>query len=354
MAQQASSQYATARSFRERSRRILYTKALVFTAVLFSLPAAVRRGRRNGAAASPLGGASLRQGGNMRKGIVFALAMTALCWATGAVAQQAPPFETRKISDAVYIFRYGGHQSMFLVTPEGVIATDPIAFLRPQAAKTYIDEIKKVTQAPIKYVVYSHHHYDHIAGGKPFKDLGATFVAHANAKARLSELKYADVVIPDEVVQDKRVIELGGKKLELHYVGRNHSDNSLVMLVPDEKILFVVDFIPIDTVQFRDFPDGYIPDFLDSFDRVLALDWEKMIPGHPYAGGRLGTKDDVRNAKQYMVDLSDAVKEAALQGKCFDTAMKEIKLPKYEKWANYEQYLPGNIERFCEYWGRGY
>ena len=39
---------------------------------------------------------------------------------------------------------------------------------------------------------------------------------------------------------------------------------------------------------------------------------------------------------------------------CFDTAIKEIKLPKYEKWGAYEQFLPGNIERFCEYWGRGY
>jgi hypothetical protein len=42
------------------------------------------------------------------------------------------------------------------------------------------------------------------------------------------------------------------------------------------------------------------------------------------------------------------------QGKCFDGAIKEVKLPKYEKWANYEQFLPGNVERFCEYWGRGY
>ena len=87
---------------------------------------------------------------------------------------------------------------------------------------------------------------------------------------------------------------------------------------------------------------------------MLALDWDRMIPGHPSTGGRLGTKDDVRAAKQYMTDLSDAVREAANQGKCFDTAMKEVKLPKYESWGNYATFLPGNIERFCEYWGRGY
>ena len=271
-----------------------------------------------------------------------------------AWGQAPPPFETRKITDNVYVFRYGGHQSMFVTTPEGVIATDPISYLRPQAATTYIEEIKKVSQAPIRYLIYSHHHYDHVAGGKPFKDAGATVVAHRNAKTRLEQLKDHTVVIPDETVDDKRVIELGGTRLELHYVGRNHSDNSLVMLLPREKILFTVDFIPIEAVQFRDMPDGYLPDWFDSLDRVLALDWERMIPGHPYAGGRLGTKEDVQNLKQYMTDLSDAVKAAANQGKCFDSAMKEVKLPKYEKWGNYEQFLPGNIERFCEYLGRGY
>jgi hypothetical protein len=106
--------------------------------------------------------------------------------------------------------------------------------------------------------------------------------------------------------------------------------------------------------MFRNGPDGFIPDWFDSIDRVLALNWDRMIPGHPDAGGRFGTKEDVRAYKQYMTDLSDAVRVAASQGKCWDTAMKEIKLPKYEKWAGYEQFLPGNIERFCNYWGRGY
>jgi len=223
-----------------------------------------------------------------------------------ALAQQPPLFETKRITDNVYLFRYGGHQSMFVVTPDGVIATDPIAQRRPEAATTYIAEIRKITQAPIKYVVYSHHHYDHIEGGKPFKDAGATFIAHMNAKTRLEALKNPAVVIPDIGTGTLHAIELGGTRLELHYVGRNHSDNSLVMLLPKEKLLFTVDFIPIESLQFRDFPDSFLPDFFDSFDRVLALDWDRMIPGHPYAGGRLGTKDDVRAAKQYMVDLSDA------------------------------------------------
>jgi glyoxylase-like metal-dependent hydrolase (beta-lactamase superfamily II) len=271
-----------------------------------------------------------------------------------ARAQTPPPFETRKVADNVYIFRYQFHQSMFVVTPDGVIATDPISYLRPQAATAYVAEIRKLTQAPIRWVVYSHHHYDHIDGGGPFKDAGARFLAHKNAKAHLEKLKRPSAVIPDEVVDDFRALELGGTRLELSWVGRNHSDNSLVMRLPRERLLFTVDFIPIETVQFRNMLDGFLPDWLDSLDRVIAMDWDRMIPGHPYAGGRLGTKDDVRALKQYMTDVSDAARQAAEQGKCWDTAMKEVKLPKYEKWGNYEQHLPGNIERFCSFWARGY
>src|SRR5829696_3034205 len=234
--------------------------------------------------------------------------------AAAAPAQPGPPpFATTKIegTDNVYIFRYGGHQSMFVVTPEGVIATDPIAFLRPQAATKYIDEIRKITPAPIKFVVYSHHHYDHIAGGQPFKDLGATFVAHRRAKDRLAELKRPDVVIPDKTVEDKDTIELGGTTLELLFVGRNHSDNSLLMRLAKERLIFVVDFIPIQSVQFRNIPDNYSPlEFEASVKRVLDLDWERMIPGHPYAGGRLGTKKDVEDHLAYLQELSAEVKKA--------------------------------------------
>src|SRR3954468_20279511 len=157
-------------------------------------------------------------------------ALGILTGAGAALAQTTPPVSTKKVegTENVYVFRYGGHQSMFIVTPAGVIAADPISYLRP--AKPYLDAIRAVTDKPIKYVIYSHHHYDHIAGGKPFKDLGATFIAHRRTKERLLELKkqnalLADVVMPDQVIDDKKSITLGGTTLELNYVGRNHSDN---------------------------------------------------------------------------------------------------------------------------------
>ena len=291
----------------------------------------------------------------------FALSLLACLIAPPALAQTAAPapapplFATTKVdgTDNVYIFRYQGHQAMFVVTPEGVIATDPIGRYRPQAVTAYIDEIRKITSAPIRYVIYSHHHYDHIAGGKPFKDAGATFVAHKRAKERLAELNFADITPVDEAVDDKRVIELGGTTLELIYVGRNHSDNTLLMRLPKEKLIFAVDFLPINSVNWRNIPDSWPFEWEDGIKKVLALDWERMIPGHPGPGGRLGTRDDVSNLLAYMQDLAAEVKKAADAGKCMDTAIREVKLPKYATLNNYENWLPMNVERYCLYYSGG-
>jgi glyoxylase-like metal-dependent hydrolase (beta-lactamase superfamily II) len=272
-------------------------------------------------------------------------------------ATPAPPlFATTKVegTDNVYVFRYQNHQAMFVVTPDGVIATDPISYGRPQAAKTYIEEIGKITKAPIKYLIYSHHHYDHIAGGKPFKDAGAKIVAHKRAKERLVALKGLDVVIPDETVTGKRTIKLGGTTLELIDTGKNHSDSSLVMFLPKEKIIFAVDFNALGAVPSRlAVNDSYPIEWEASLKKTLALDWERQIPGHPGPGGRLGTKKDMEQQLAFMTDLSAEVKKASDAGKCFDPAVKDVRLPQYGTLLGYEQNIEWNIHRWCGYWGRG-
>jgi glyoxylase-like metal-dependent hydrolase (beta-lactamase superfamily II) len=287
--------------------------------------------------------------------IKLAMAVVGVTTALAGSAQaQQPPTATTKVdgTENVYIFRYMGHQSMFIVTPEGVIATDPISERRP--VKPYIDAIQAVTKAPIKYVIYSHSHFDHIAGGKPFKDLGATFIAHKNAKARIEALKPADVVMPDEAVDDKKTVTLGGTTLELTYVGKNHSDSTLVMRLPRERIIFTVDWIPLQAVQFRGMADTYVPDIEEGLKKVIAMDWDRLIPGHPGPGGKqVGTKEDAQNQLDYLQDLSAAVKKAVSEGKNYADAEKDTKLPKYEGWGGYAAFLPMNIERYYDYWNRG-
>lgn len=273
-----------------------------------------------------------------------------------APAAAAPLFATTKVegTDNVYIFRYQNHQAMFIVTPAGVIATDPISYGRAQAAKTYLEEIAKITKVPVKYLIYSHHHYDHIAGGKPFKDAGARVVAHKRAKERLLQLKGLDVVIPDEVVTGKRTIKLGGTTLELIDTGKNHSDSSLVMFLPKERIIFAVDFNSLGAVPSRlAVNDSYPIEWEASLKRTLALNWERQIPGHPGPGGRLGTKKDMEQQLAFMTDLSTEVKKASDAGKCFDPATKEVRLPQHGTLTGYEQNIEWNIHRWCGYWGRG-
>jgi glyoxylase-like metal-dependent hydrolase (beta-lactamase superfamily II) len=276
-----------------------------------------------------------------------------------AHAQQpaAPPFATTKVdgTDNVYVFRYGNHQSMFVVTSAGVIATDPIGYGRPEAVVTYVDEIKKVAGGqPIKYVIYSHHHFDHIAGGKPFKDAGARFVAHKRAQERLLQVKDPHTVLADETMSTTQTMTVGDTALELTYLGLNHSDSSIVMRLPKQKVLFAVDFVSVGTFPGRGMIDAYPLEWEESLKKVLAMDWDKLIPGHPgQPGGRLGTKQDVQDLLTLLQDASAAVKAEAQAGKCWDGVEKGLKLPKYESWPGYETGLPMVLRRYCALWGRG-
>jgi glyoxylase-like metal-dependent hydrolase (beta-lactamase superfamily II) len=288
----------------------------------------------------------------------LALAAVAFMAADPAAAQQAqrPAIQTTKVegTDNVYIFRNGGHQAMFVVTSEGVIATDPVAYGKPDGGKQYVEEIRKVTSKPIKYVVYSHHHYDHIAGGKAFKDAGAVFIAHANAKKRLAKLKDPHTVLPDRTFDKQMTLKLGGTALELIYLGANHSDSNIVMRLPKEKLIFLVDTIPIGAFPGRGFID-IDPLATETFiERVLALDWQRLIPGHPgNPNDRLGTKQDARDILNLMREASADMKKLAQEGKCWEPAEREYKMPKYASWPGYEAGMPLVARRYCGLWGRG-
>ena len=167
------------------------------------------------------------QGGDIHEVVTAcAAAAAAVAFAVPAAAQAParPQIETKKVdgTEGVYIFRNGNHQSMFIVTKDGVIATDPVAYGRPTGGQQYVDEIKKVTDKPIKYLIYSHVHFDHIAGGKAFKDAGAKVIAHENATKRLKVLKDPHTVMPDEF----------GRQQEDHQARRHHAGAALSRAQP--------------------------------------------------------------------------------------------------------------------------
>jgi len=270
-------------------------------------------------------------------------------------AQQVPRIETTLVdgTDNVYIFRYGGRQSMFVVTSEGVIATDPAGYGVPDAGDRYVAAIRSVTSQPIRYLIYSHHHFDHIAGGAPLKAAGARVLAHRTAVERLRVLNDPNTVPPDEALGDQHTLTLGGTTLELTYLGLTHSDSLMVMRLPRERIVFLVDLLPVGQIPGRGLIDFYPLEAEAAIERVIAMDWDRLIPGHPGVNDRLGTKQDARDQLTFLRDVSAAVKEEARQGRCWEPVESTLQIPKYASWPGYENNLQFALRRYCALWGRG-
>src|SRR5947199_6154386 len=161
--------------------------------------------------------------------------------------------------------------------------------------------------------------------------------------------------LPDQVVSDSgRTLKLGGTTLELKYLGLNHSDSNIVMRLPKEKIVFVVDTIPIGSFPGRGFIDIYPLESETFIKKVIAMDWERLIPGHPGApGDRLGTKKDAQDVLTLMQEASAAIRTDAQAGKCWDAVEKDFKMEKYATLPGYAAGLPLVARRYCGLWGRG-
>lgn len=260
----------------------------------------------------------------------------------GASAQQSrPDDEVTKLADDVYLFRHKFHQSIFITTPKGVVVTDPIS---ADAASWLEAKIKTLTDQPVRYVVYSHHHNDHITGGSVFADT-ALFISQAAARPKVLQAADPQTPVPDLTFSDRMFIDLGGKHIELIYTGRNHSDNSLVVLLPQNKLLYAVDFIPVETVAYRALPDSYPDEWIDSLKQVEQLDFDTLVPGH----GKVGTKEHVQRFRGYLEDLRVAVLEQVQKGANLEETKKTVQLPKYEQWQRYADWFPENVEGMYRY-----
>lgn len=260
----------------------------------------------------------------------------------GLSAQQSrPDDEITKLADDVYVYRHQFHQAIFITTPQGVIVTDPIS---SEAATWLKAKIKTLTDRPVRYVIYSHHHDDHITGGGVFADQ-ARFVSHAAAREKILQAADPNTPVPELTFTDRMSIDLGGKHVDLIYTGKNHSDNSLVVLLPQNKLLFAVDFIPVETVAYRTMRSDYPDDWIESLKQVEQLDFETLVPGH----GRIGKKEHVRQFRGYLEDLRAAVEEQIRKGASMEEAKKTVQLPKYEQWQRYADWFPENVEGMYRY-----
>ncbi len=260
----------------------------------------------------------------------------ALLWLfAGVAAAQETKRAITNIAGDLYRFQNNFHYAVFLVTPEGVIATDPI---NADAARWLKGEISKRFGQEVKYLVYSHDHVDHSAGGEVFADT-AVVVAHENAKATILGEK-RPTAVPQVTFSDRMKIELGGKTVELTHVGRSHSDNMIVMRFPAERALFAVDFISVKRLAYMTLSDTYFPGWIDAIRKVELMDFDILVPGH----GPMGVKADAADHRAYLEDLHGAVLAAARAGQSLPEMQKTITLDKYKDWGRYKEWRPLNIE----------
>ena len=306
-------------------------------------PRISRRGLLHGAAVA---GAALVAEGTRR----------AAPTAHAQIPATAPPSvaELQRIAEDVYQWRIIGHNAIFIVTDAGVIATDPCGLVVPRSPQMYRAAIATVTDLPVRYVVYSHDHEDHNKGGAVFADT-AEFVAHRLAAPKIAARNDPDSPVPTILVDDRLELTLGSTRVELIYTGRNHSDNSLVLLYPARRLLFAVDFIPVRTVHFRDLPDSYTQEWIASLRWIEEhLDFDILAPGH----GPLGTRDTVREVREYTEDLVAAIRAARAQGlpdnsEAMVAAVRAALAPRYGSWAQFDAWLPLNIQGVIRNWAQG-
>ena len=284
-----------------------------------------------------------------------------------------PGGEIIHIAGDLYEGRSGSHNTVILVTSEGVIMADPIGLGFSQWLKAELADRFGTT---VKYVIYSHHHPDHIAGGIVFADT-ATFVGHEgvttalnaplpsnaatldlNGDGRLDRseataLGYggasfdrydrngdgsitgveinAETPPPDIVYTDHLTISLGGSSVELMHPGPAHSDDMTVLLFPEQRVVFGVDFMHVN--RFPATLGGYpVVQYVDAVAKVQDLDFDIVIQGH----GDDGVKADLAFFLDFLRALEAAVASGIAAGSSLDELRDNLFFPDYEDWLLYD------------------
>ncbi len=272
----------------------------------------------------------------------LALAALVLPPALPVAAQDEPTRAITHVAGDVYRFQNNFHYSVFMVTPEGVVATDPI---NADAARWLEDEIAARFGAEVRYLIYSHDHADHIAGGEVFADT-ATVIAHERAKRHIID-ENRPTAVPDITFSDSMTLSLGGKSVELIHLGRNHGDNLIVMRFPEERILFAVDIVARNRLPFRDLRNGYVDEWIESLAAMERLDFDILVPGH----GEIGDRADIAPHREYLERLRARVLAGIRAGASLDELKTSVTMDEYRDWGGYDAWRALNVEGMYRWLG---
>jgi cyclase len=255
-----------------------------------------------------------------------AVLILAACLLVSAAAFAAPGLT--KIAAGVYT--YAGTKNMtpansfganagVIVGRDGILVIDTL--VSAKEADRLIGDIRAVSPLPIRFAVNTHWHLDHAFGNCRFAALGAVIVAHDSEKDKLAVygpaviknpkiygMTAADFVgttiaAPAVTFTDRLAIDLGGQRVELIHIAPSHSDGSILVYLPDKKVLFAGDILFTGYHAFAG--DGDIDSWQRVLDYILAMDVDVIVPGH----GPLSTKQDVVAMKEYLAILDVKAKE---------------------------------------------
>ena len=258
----------------------------------------------------------------------------------GTAARAAEPVRAiTQLAGDVYRFQNDAHFSVFMVTPEGVIATDPIT---PEAAQWLNAEIQRRFNLPVKYVIYSHDHWDHVSGAAAFPD--ATIVAHANAVPHIAASDQP-IEAPDITFNSELEVKLGGKSVRLYYLGVSHSDNLVFMHFPEQRVLFGVDAISVNRLPFQDLAGTDVNGLIGAISALEQMEVDIVAPGH----GDVGTLEDLAAHRVYLEALKDQVTEMLRDGRSDDEIKAAIKMPEYRNWGSYDAWQQPNVQGMINY-----
>ncbi len=295
--------------------------------------------------------------------------------------------EIGKLTGDVYYARMDDYVSVFMVTREGIILAEPIG---TEMATWLKAELARRFNVPVKYVIYSHYHWDHASGGDIYADT-ARFIGHENvlkglkmppANTALPEnvrmqdtngngmiekaeaqgnlknqfelydankdgaLSGAEIVrgpllyvrTPDLTYTDRININLGDKRVEVMWKPTGHADdNTIVRFVDGTNVLFASDWITVQRVPFGG--DVATKEEIALAKSVEGMDFEYFVCSH----GKLGKKADVVSNIRYREELRDAVAKAIAAGQTSEQAQASVLMENYQSWEFYDQQRPQNV-----------
>ena len=253
----------------------------------------------------------------------------------------------------------------FVVTSDGVAVFDALG--TPSLGWALLQEIRKVTDKKIRYVVASHYHADHIYGLQAFRDHTDAIIvaqerageykdneetADEKASQRLDQRRAAlfpwvdgntRVVPPDIIFRERMTIALGDRRLTLVYAGPAHSSSDIMMMVEPDGVLFAGDIVQNGRIPFMNSDDVSTAQWLDALGEVEKLEPKLIIPGHGKTS--TGAKQAIAFTRDYIQYLRSTMTVAVQNWADFDAAYDQADWSKYRDMPAFASNNRGNAYR---------